>query len=124
MTNVSLFCVGKSPSCGTGRLGVRRCGKCGRPHVLCDECDGRWLTRDTTQPPTFSCQPDVPCVQCEQSLRDSSARWATWQELIELAWPSADGDAKRSDWHWGTPHSTPVAEVNSRGAVDGRQEEG
>ncbi len=80
------FVVGYCPSCGTGPLGVRCCGTCGQSHVLCAECDAMWLTRDTTQPPIFPQQPEVPCRRCGHSLRDPAAQWARWQELASLNW--------------------------------------
>jgi hypothetical protein len=97
-----LFVVGICPSCGTGPLGVRLCGACGKPHVLCQECDAMWLTRDTTRPAIFPRQPDIPCAACGHSLRDASARWAGWQELVRLDWAPADaaGPARGDDRTW------------------------
>lgn len=82
----SLFVVGFCPSCETGPLGVRICGACGRPHVLCEECDALWLSRDTTQPAIFPQQPDVPCSACGFSLQQGPSHWASWQELVQLNW--------------------------------------
>ena len=87
------FRVGECPRCKIGGLGVRCCSACGRPHVVCDQCRALWSTRDTTQPPASVARSDASCVQCGQSLLDGITSWATWQELIELDWPSPNGES-------------------------------
>lgn len=106
MTHERFFVVGFCPSCGTGLLGIRICGHCERPHVLCDECDAIWLDRDTTAAPLFPQQPEIPCAACGQSLRNGASRWATLPELVELTW---HGNLFDTD----SPASTPRANTDS-----------
>ena len=49
----TMYYVGFCRICGTGPLGLRRCGQCGKVVVLCDECDAIWTTADLTSKPRF-----------------------------------------------------------------------
>jgi len=92
----TLYVVGYCPSCGTGPLGVRICGACGRPAVLCEECDALWPSTDTTGCPVFPRQPDVPCPDCGGSLVDRPSHWARFFELESLGWQDRIIDVGRS----------------------------
>ncbi|MCA9149877.1 MAG: hypothetical protein KDA92_11280 [Planctomycetales bacterium] len=94
--NSTLYVVGYCPSCGTGPLGVRICGGCGRPNVLCEECDALWLTPDVTGRPVFPRQPDLPCPACETSLLAPGAHWASFFELEALGWEQRIIDVGRA----------------------------
>ena len=67
--------VGECRICGTGPLGLRRCGVCRRVVVLCDECDSAWPTTDTSGKPTYSRDEEMPCPWCAASLLGNGASW-------------------------------------------------
>ena len=82
----SMFFVGFCSSCGTGPLGIRICGACQRPVVLCDECDAIWLEPTVSGAPRFFEQPELPCPDCGGSLLSQTSHWATRAELAGSDW--------------------------------------
>jgi len=74
---------------------------------MCEECDAIWLDRDTTVPPLFPRQPDIPCVECGHSLRSEESHWANLPELLRLTWPNK-----------------PVHPAEASGGIDGAKESG
>lgn len=96
----SLFYVGFCSSCETGPLGVRVCGNCDKPIILCDECDAIWMDVDRSAPPTFPEQPDLPCPHCKSSLLSEKSHWANRSELESAGWLAAvvgEGEALRAE---------------------------
>ena len=78
--------VGFCRLCGTGPLGLRRCGQCASVVILCDECDAVWTDADLAAPPTLTEDPALPCPKCEASLIDLPSRWATEEEVDATDW--------------------------------------
>lgn len=77
-----MFHVGPCPICGNGLRGVRVC--CGRPVVICDECDAVWATPDVAD--RISASSDPPCGQCSESLWGKQAHWAGQEEVTAAGW--------------------------------------
>ena len=90
-----LYVVGDCSSCETGPLGVRICGGCGTPYLLCDECDALWDGIDLSQPPRFVAQPDLPCPSCGQSLGRKPGHWASFAEIEAAGWQTSIRDVTR-----------------------------
>lgn len=82
----SMFYVGICRLCGTGPLGLRRCGDCGRVVVLCDECDAVWTGADLEVPPRVTDDPDLPCPHCKATLVGGGSSWASRQEIDDEPW--------------------------------------
>lgn len=79
-----MLTIGTCRLCGTGPLGLRRCGTCRRVVVLCDECDAAWPTADTATKPTYATEEDMPCPCCGASLLRGGSHWATANEAADL----------------------------------------
>lgn len=84
-----MITLGMCRICEAGPLGLRKCGVCRRVVVLCDECDAAWLGGDTSGPPTYATEDDMPCPGCRGSLLHDGSRWATTEEASAAGW---DGD--------------------------------
>ncbi|TWT90661.1 hypothetical protein Mal64_10560 [Pseudobythopirellula maris] len=106
--------VGFCRVCGTGPLGLRLCGGCGALVILCDECDAVWTTADTSAPPAFSDEPELPCPHCEASLVDAPSRWATREEVASCDWLASAIDAGELSLESGKPF-----EPNADEEIDG-----
>jgi len=76
-----MYYVGFCRICGTGPLGLRRCGGCGEVVVLCDECDAIWTSVDLAAKPHLAAAGELPCPGCEASLVD-----ATQAEIEATDW--------------------------------------
>lgn len=72
--------------CGTGPLGLRKCGGCNSVVVLCDECDAVWTTADVTLPPQLTDDPTLPCPHCDASLVAAPSSWATREDIDATPW--------------------------------------
>ena len=81
-----MYYVGFCRICGTGPLGLRECGECGRVVVLCDECDAVWTDADFSAAPIFASEDGLPCPNCEASLYDTPSRWATKKKINATDW--------------------------------------
>jgi len=88
-----MYYVGFCRICGTGPLGLRRCGGCDSVVVLCDECDAAWPDADFSAKPTFATEDGMPCPHCESSLIDAPSRWATKKQIEDTAWVQEAVDA-------------------------------
>lgn len=95
--------VGFCRICGTGPLGVRRCGACEKLAVVCDECDAVWETADFSQTPRVSEESDIPCSNCEASLFDGDSRWATMDEIKDCDWLTRATDGGQLELQSGKP---------------------
>jgi len=78
--------VGFCRICGTGPLGLRRCGGCKSVVILCDECDAVWTTADLASSPVLTDDPHLPCPVCHDSLVGKSSSWATREEIDASPW--------------------------------------
>lgn len=85
-----MLSIGTCRICGTGPLGLRRCGVCRRVVVLCDECDAAWPTGETAGKPTYASEDDMPCPVCHASLLAGGSRWATAEEVAACGSYSSD----------------------------------
>jgi len=81
-----MYYVGFCRICGTGPLGLRRCGGCGKVVVLCDECDAIWTSADLAAKPHLAQAGDLACPDCEASLVNASSRWAKKAEIEATDW--------------------------------------
>ncbi|MEM6328780.1 MAG: hypothetical protein AAF790_00875 [Planctomycetota bacterium] len=81
-----MYYAGFCRSCGTGPLGLRRCGGCEAIVLLCDECDAVWTSADTSAPPVLSEDPSLPCPHCTASLIGPSSAWATREQIDRTPW--------------------------------------
>ena len=81
-----MFYVGFCRLCGTGPLGLRRCGSCGKVVVLCDECDAIWMSSDLSAKPYLAQGEELPCPECRGSLLRSPSRWATLADIEASSW--------------------------------------
>jgi len=116
--NNKMFYIGFCRICGTGPLGLRTCGGCGRIVVLCDECDAVWTDADVAAEPAFSNDPALPCPSCSQSLFDSPSHWATRDEINGSEW-LADAIAKGSiSLEEGVPLAPPSDDSAHDEAID------
>lgn len=85
-----MLSIGTCRVCGTGPLGLRRCGVCRRVVVLCDECDTAWRGDRLSEPGVVAHEAEMPCPQCRASLWVGGASWATRAEADASDWV-ADG---------------------------------
>ena len=85
MANELLY-VGFCRICGTGPLGLRKCGGCGQVVILCDECDAAWISADLHRPPAFTSDAALPCPACNSSLMSPQSRWANEDEVHATGW--------------------------------------
>ncbi len=81
-----MYYVGFCRICGTGPLGLRRCGSCGEVVVLCDECDAVWTAADLMAKPYLAQSGELPCPNCDASLIDGPSRWATQAQIEATDW--------------------------------------
>lgn len=84
-----MYYVGFCRICGTGPLGLRKCGDCGEVVVLCDECDAVWTDADFSAQPYLATEEDLPCPHCEGSLLEPPSRWATQKQILATPWLQA-----------------------------------
>lgn len=82
----TLYYVGFCKRCGTGPLGVRICGPCGRPWIVCDECDAVWDNPSCDGEPLTLAEPELPCPACQASLMAPTSRWASEEDLDRVGW--------------------------------------
>lgn len=88
-----MYYTGICPACEQGTLGLRICSSQQDLVILCDECDALWLSPDTSAPPLFPDQPELPCPACEGNLMDPPAHWASLGELFQRGWlPAVKGE--------------------------------
>lgn len=88
-----MYYTGICPACEQGTLGLRICSSQQDLVILCDECDALWLSPDTSTPPLFPDQPELPCPACEGNLMDPPAHWASLGELFQRGWlPAVKGE--------------------------------
>lgn len=80
------YVVGFCPSCGTGPVGIRRCGGCHQLFALCDECDAIWSSPRLETKPRFLEQPDLPCPNCATPLASKPSHWAGFREIEPAGW--------------------------------------
>ncbi len=78
--------VGFCRLCGTGPLGLRRCGQCHEIVVLCDECDAVWTDADFSRNPVLTTDPALPCPTCSASLVELPSTWAKRHEVDSCEW--------------------------------------
>ncbi|MCP4190825.1 MAG: hypothetical protein GY768_09375 [Planctomycetaceae bacterium] len=88
MNEEILYYVGFCSCCGTGPLGIRICGGCQRPWIVCDECDAVWATPDCDGQPMTPSDLQLPCPTCQTSLRKLPSRWAKAEDLARIGWES------------------------------------
>lgn len=86
MTEDTLYYVGFCSRCGTGPLGIRICGGCQRPWIVCDECDAVWAEPTCKGEALTLEEPDMPCPQCQTSLQQQPSCWATAEDLARIGW--------------------------------------
>ncbi|MDG2381458.1 MAG: hypothetical protein P8N76_07280 [Pirellulaceae bacterium] len=86
MTKEILYYVGFCSRCGTGPLGIRICGGCQRPWIVCDECDAVWAAPDCRGEPMTLSDLQLPCPDCQASLRHLPSRWAKAEDLARIGW--------------------------------------
>jgi len=79
-----MFYVGFCRICGTGPLGLRCCGSCGRIVLLCDECEAAWPDCNLAAIPQTGVS--TPCPGCHQSLIATPSHWATATEIAATDW--------------------------------------
>ncbi|MGL4514242.1 MAG: hypothetical protein ACRCT8_14215 [Lacipirellulaceae bacterium] len=72
--------IGECRVCGTGPLGLRRCGVCRRVVVLCDECDAAWPSTDTQRRATLTLGGEASCPGCRASLEANGSEWVTFDQ--------------------------------------------
>jgi hypothetical protein len=81
-----MYYVGFCRVCGTGPLGLRRCGDCGAIAVLCDECDAVWRGGELEGPPLPHEEDTLPCPECGGSLTEAPSSWATAEQIAQCHW--------------------------------------
>ena len=99
--------VGFCRICGTGPLGLRRCGGCDSVVILCDECDAVWTSAELKASPTLTDDPQLPCPRCEASLVGEGSAWATRAEIDATPWLAeaiAGGQLQLATGESFTPH--------------------
>ncbi len=84
-----IYRVGICPVCKEGALGVRICGQCSAPAIICDECDALWQSPEqitSGEPANYAEQPELPCPQCSASLAEEPSHWADQKEIRAAGW--------------------------------------
>ncbi len=119
-----MYYVGFCRVCGTGPLGLRRCGGCGAIAVLCDECDAVWRGANLNDPPLPHVEDALPCPDCGGSLTGAASSWATAEEVSHCQWLTQaidQGRLKLSEAAAFSPRVNISTQVNEEG--DGGESE-
>lgn len=108
-----MYDVGSCPICGDGLRGVRIC--CGRPVIVCDECDAVWSSPDLED--RLPSRADPVCGKCGAELWGERARWATREEIEAVGWWPQVRQSAAADLTFPTTEDGPAHAPSAPGAV-------